>query len=141
MRVRGPGRLLLAATLLLALIVLDLPPGGGSAGAAPPTAATGVLTGRVTRGPVTPAEKAGGPPSSEPAAGVRIIISRPSGGEVATALTGKKGEYRLSLPPGHYQVDLAPLGHRGFARELPAPVSISRDRETRLDIRIDTGMR
>jgi hypothetical protein len=55
--------------------------------------------------------------------------------------TDGAGVYRLSLPPGTYEVTLGPLPRPEFTKDPPAAVTIVRGRETRQDFRIDTGIR
>jgi hypothetical protein len=100
---------------------------------------TGVLWGIVTRGPVVPVQRPG-VLSSVPAAGVAIIISRPDGGTAGTAVTDDKGNYRISLPAGTFSVNVH-KGPLGRATDLPATVTVTERGETRLDIRLDTGIR
>lgn len=101
--------------------------------------AQGALVGRVTRGPLSPVEGVGAARSALP--GAMIIISTPDGQEVASATTDAQGVYRMNLPLGTYRVTMAPLGGMEFSKDLPATVTIIRGRETRLDLRIDTGIR
>jgi hypothetical protein len=44
------------------------------------------------------------------------------------------------LPPGRYDVLAGPLPVMQFTKDLPATVVIVPDQETRLDVRIDTGL-
>lgn len=100
----------------------------------------GVLTGTVVLWPVTPTERPG-MPSTAPAPGVRIVVSGPDGREIQSMLTSAAGLYRTSLPPGPYQVMIPQLPIPQRTKDLPATVTISAGQETRLDIKIDTGLR
>lgn len=100
----------------------------------------GVLTGTVVLWPVTPNERPG-MPSTAPASGVRIVVSGPDGREIQSMLTDAAGLYRTNLPPGTYQVTIPQLPIPQRTKDLPATVTISAGQETRLDIRIDTGLR
>ena len=130
--------------ICLALLVGLLGPAGGSradAGAGPPSAGMGVLTGFVTRWPTSPVQGPGLPPAAAPAPGVKLVVYGPGRQEIATVLTDDAGQYRLNLPPGSYLIERAPDQGRGFTKDLPATVTITRGQETRLNIRIDTGIR
>jgi hypothetical protein len=130
--------------ICLALLVGLLGLAGGSRadeGAQPPAAGMGTLTGLVTRGPTSPVQGPGLPPATTPATGVKLVIYGPGRQEIATVLTDQTGHYRLNLPPGSYLIEMAPEKGRGFTKDLPATVTITRGQETRLNIRIDTGIR
>ena len=130
--------------ICLALLVglLSLAGSGQAAGGAePPSAGMGTLTGLVTRWPTSPVQGPGLPPAAAPAPGVKLVVYGPGRQEVATVLTGQAGQYRLNLPPGSYLIEMAPEKGRGFTKDLPATVTITQGQETRLNIRIDTGIR
>jgi hypothetical protein len=99
-----------------------------------------VLTGIVALRPMTPTESPG-TASTAPAQGVRIVVTGPDGREVQSMLTDATGLYRMSLPPGSYQVTIPQLPIPQFTKDLPATVTIAASQERRLDIRIDTGIR
>jgi len=101
---------------------------------------TGVLSGMVTAWPRAPVEREGVPTPARPMAGVKIIIYGPEGQEKAAAVSDREGRYRVELPPGAYRLVMAPGAHR-FSKDLPAQITIAPGRETRRDIRVDTGMR
>jgi hypothetical protein len=100
----------------------------------------GVLTGRVTRGPATAVVRPG-QADAEAAAGVEVQVRARDGAPVAAVRVDQQGVYRVSLPPGTYEVRVGPLQGMEFTKDLPATISILRDQETRLDVRIDTGVR
>jgi len=115
--------------------------GGQSANPDAPSASQGLLSGRVTRGPVSPVSGPGIPARPfAPIAGAELKIFDSKGAMVATAHTGADGLYRLALPPGNYRVERG-TGFPGAARNLPAMVAISPGGETRLDVWVDTGIR
>jgi hypothetical protein len=101
----------------------------------------GVLVGQVTRGPLRPVERPGGPPGAAPVPGAKIKITGLGAQESRVAVTDQDGHYRLSLPPGSYRVEMGPLPPMQFTKDLPATVTITPGQETRKDIRIDTGLR
>ena len=131
--------------ICLALLVGLLGLAGGRSqaddGAQPPAAGMGVLTGDVTRWPTSPVQGPGLPSATAPAVGVKLLIYGPERQEIATVLTDAAGKYRLELPPGSYVIEMAPAKGRGFSKDLPATVTITPGRETRLNVRIDTGIR
>ena len=109
----------------------------GEPGSAAPE---GTLVGSAIVGPGCPVEIEGEPCGSQPAAGARFVIRGAAGEVIARATAGDDGAFAVSLPPGRYVVELDPRGVE-LAKELPAEVGIVGGRETRLDVRIDTGMR
>ncbi|HVB81303.1 MAG TPA: carboxypeptidase-like regulatory domain-containing protein [Candidatus Binataceae bacterium] len=105
------------------------------------TAASGTLSGRVTRGPMSPVSGPGiAARPAAPVAGAELKLLDSKGVVVATARTDGDGLYRLTLPPGNYRV-VRGAGFSGAARNLPAMVAISPGGRTRLDIWVDTGIR
>src|SRR5574337_972284 len=103
-------------------------------------AATGRLTGRATRGPMSPVERKDMPRPYEPADGIKFLILTTSGQEIQSVVTDKQGNYRVDLPPGTYRVEM-PQSPLGWTKDLPTEVTIAENEETRLDIRLDTGLR
>ena len=101
----------------------------------------GELTGKVTRAPTQPVVKEGMPPSSEPASNIKLVILTSKRKQITSVMTNAQGEYRISLPPGNYRIETASLTGIEFTKDLPAIVTITEGRKTRLDIHIDTGIR
>ena len=106
-----------------------------------PQAGMGVLTGSVTRGPLSPVEGFPGRRQVEAVAGFHIVISSIDGRQVASGVTNDEGQYRINLPPGAYRIFAASLPRGGSTKQLPATVTVTEKQETRLDVRIDTGIR
>lgn len=102
---------------------------------------SGVLAGRVTRGPTCPVGGVGPACPAEPAPGVTLSILSPTGERVASIVTDDHGAYWVSLPPGTYRVETGPRPGLEFTKDLPATITILTGQETRLDITLDTGMR
>ena len=130
--------------ICLALLVGLLGLAGGSRadeGARPPAAGMGVLTGLVTRGPMSPVQGPGLPPATAPAAGIKLVVYGPGRQEITAVQTDAAGQYRVNLPPGSYLIEMALEKGRGFTKDLPAAVTITQGQETRLNICIDTGIR
>jgi len=111
------------------------------AGAQLHAAGTGILTGRVTRWPAAPVEGPGISRAAVPAPGLKLVVYGPPQQELAAVITDARGEYRVTLPPGTYRIDLAPAPGRQFTKDLPATVVVVPGQETRLDVRLDTGRR
>ncbi len=108
----------------------------------------GVLVGRVTMGLLPPIpgvrpDRPGPIPGgrSAPVTGAKILISELDGQQVRSVVTDDHGVYSISLPPGTYRIEMPPLAGGRFTRSLPANVTITEAKETRLDIFIDTGIR
>lgn len=106
-----------------------------------PMPSMGVLVGRVTRGPASSIESRAGELGPLPVSHLRIVISREGGEAVTSGVTDPRGEYRIDLPSGTYRVDIGPLAGMEYTKDLPAVVAVSTGQETRLDFRIDTGIR
>jgi hypothetical protein len=106
--------------------------------------ATGMLTGHVSIGPLTPVQQIGVPtptPAPEVYAARQIVIYAADGQtEVAKVAINAKGDYQVTLAVGTYWVD---INHAGMDRgiDLPQKVEILAGQTTRLDISIDTGIR
>jgi hypothetical protein len=132
---------LICLALLVGLLGLADSRGQADEGAQRPAAGMGVLTGLVTRGPISPVQGPGLPPAAATAPGVKLLIYGPGRQEIATVRSDAAGRYRVNLPPGSYLVELALEKGRGFSKDLPATVTITPGRETRLNVRIDTGIR
>lgn len=131
-----------SASLLLSLLLVVAIAACHAAGTPKgPSVETGVLVGRVTRGPVAGGPARAGTPDAAAAAGVEIRVTPRDGGSARMIRTDGSGVYRLRLPPGTYEVTLGPRPGMEFTKDLPATVVIAPGQETRIDIRIDTGMR
>jgi hypothetical protein len=80
-------------------------------------------------------------PAPEAYAVRQVVVWREDGRkEVARVQIGPQGNYEVQLPAGTYQVDINHVGmDRGI--DLPQVVKIHAGQTTRLDIRIDTGVR
>jgi hypothetical protein len=101
----------------------------------------GILTGQVMRGPISPLET-GNESSTLPVGGVQICLSRMNGKLVETVVTDSHGHYEIALPEGRYLVTLPrPLLGSMVVKDLPSEVQIQSGHRTRLDIRLDTGIR
>jgi hypothetical protein len=69
-----------------------------------------------------------------------IIRSRDAEKEIARVTADGDGDYRVTLPPGDYILDVQ--GHRpGHVRAKPQPFTIASNQTVHLDMDIDTGVR
>ena len=108
---------------------------------APALKGMGALIGRVTMGPMSPVSRSADPGASAAVPGARIMISSVHGQEITMVVTEADGGYRLRIPPGIYRIDMPPLTGGRFTKDVPTTVTIAEGQQTRLDIRIDTGIR
>jgi hypothetical protein len=104
---------------------------------------TGTLAGHVSL-TMAPVLREGVPeptPAPEAFAVRQVVVWRQDGRkEVARAQIGPQGNYQVQLPVGTYRVDINHVGmDQGL--DLPQTVEIHPGHTTRLDIRIDTGIR
>ena len=104
----------------------------------------GTLQGHVNIGPLSPVERAGAPPPTVPPevyAARQIVIYSSDGNKVVTRISpDAEGNYRVTLAPGSYTVDMARVGI-DRAKGLPTTVTVESGKTITLDISIDTGIR
>lgn len=138
-----PRRFILIWGCLVVLLGLMILPQGIRAeeGSKPQAARMGTLTGAVTLGPVSPVQGPGSKPAQVPAPGVKLLVYTSARQEAAAVTTDAAGQFRCDLPPGTYRLEMVPRKGKEFTKDLPATVTITPGQETRLDIRLDTGMR
>ena len=67
-----------------------------------------------------------------------IIRSRDGQKEVTRIIADKDGNYRLTLPPGEYMLDVQRPSH---LRAKPQPFAVVSNQTVRVDMDIDTGIR
>ena len=101
----------------------------------------GVLVGRVTRGPGSPVSRGPRAIDSNAAAGVTLSVTNFPTKATASATTDTDGRFRVNLAAGTYEVTIGALPGLEFTKDLPATVIVRAGQETRLDVRIDTGIR
>jgi len=71
-----------------------------------------------------------------------VIYSEDGKQEIARTDIDPTGDYRIVLPPAAYMVTAEPTDGRGGPGGSPMyDVEINRDKVTRLDLDIDTGIR
>jgi hypothetical protein len=123
-------------SLALALtIVAGLVPALASAGPAHLHGHHCGLYGQATEGPLTPVCRRD-VPCDGPAGDARLIFLR-GGRIVASTRTGATGSYRIALRPGHYSIS----SNIGMGTVEPSTTTVSRGEYSRLDFRLDTGIR
>lgn len=110
----------------------------------PPSTQMGILTGRVTIGPLRPVERVGETPPPVPpevyAARSINIFATDGATLVVNVKINPNGTYNVNLPPGVYVVNIARTGiDRG--KNLPKTITVESGKTVQLDIDIDTGIR
>lgn len=69
-----------------------------------------------------------------------VILSREKQIEVAHVTADESGNFRISLPPGDYVLDVQDRKRR-HVRATPQPFTIIANQTVRVDMAIDTGVR
>jgi hypothetical protein len=143
MRVRvasGSPRRVRWTSILVALVAVTCL-GGEDVTASQAAGSTGVLVGRVTRGPLSPVGGLPGGREVEPVVRAKVQITGVDRPGSRDTVTDDQGGYRLALPVGTYRVTIGQLRPGEFIKSLPATVTITTGLEMHLDIFIDTGIR
>src|SRR6266851_4389685 len=143
-----PATLLRCATsaAVAALLITSCSRDGASsriATAGESTGPIGVLAGRVTRGPLTPVQRADQPEPGSGVAGAELDINRADGTMVTSVKTDHRGNYRVSLPAGTYTLTMPSVRQYGAmsTKVLPATMRLAAGETKHFDIRLDTGIR
>jgi hypothetical protein len=103
----------------------------------------GTLSGLVTIGPICPVESATNPCPTPPSAYAarKVQVWNATHDQLLhTVDIDNGGFYSINLGPATYVVDLKPNG-ADRSSDVPATVAIKDGQTTKLDIRIDTGIR
>ena len=108
------------------------------------TAKPGFLEGHLKIISLKEVELAGGNPSKGTAENYAeyplIVLSKDGQNEVARMTPDREGNYRVSLPPGDYVLDVE--GRRpGGVRAKPQPFTVVSNQTVHVDMNIDTGIR
>ena len=111
------------------------------AGSDPPQ--PGFVEGHISIGPLSPVERVGTPTPASLAdayATLKVTVFKPDGKtQVAQLTPDSQGNYRQSLAPGTYVLDMP---HGAMTKmNLPQTVTIVSDQTVHVDIDIDTGIR
>jgi len=102
---------------------------------------SGILAGTLTKGPLSPVERPGTPARPSGVADAQIDIVTTEGKLLTSVETDSSGTFSVNLPAGTYKVTMPSLYGAMFTKDLPATVTIAAGQQTRLDIRLDTGIR
>jgi hypothetical protein len=98
------------------------------------------MEGVITFSPTQPGPIRADAPSSKPLANATFVVENEKGAEVASFTTDEQGQFRISLPPGHYTV--SKKGKKGGpGRYGPFDVDVVADKMTRVTWECDTGIR
>ncbi len=108
-------------------------------GGAPLPPAAGSLSGNIAKGPMFPGRGYPNEPATLPVAGAQLRITDQRGKIVAIAHTDSAGNYHVKLAPGSYTVTEG-SPRPGPTKDLPAEVTIAPGPDTRLDVRVETGI-
>ena len=107
-------------------------------------ASPGFLEGHLKIVSAKEVELADGPPSKMTSANYvdypLVVLSRDKQREVAHVTADDNGNYRISLPPGDYVLDVQDR-RRQHVRATPQPFTIVANQTVRVDMAIDTGVR
>lgn len=124
------------AIVLLVLLAAAL--GACSRSATPSARSTGIW-GKVTAGPMCPAEQKNSPcPPGVWTGTVRATAA--GGGASYEVATDSRGNYTLPLPPGTYEV-MPETGGGPLPMGFPISETVKEGRMQKLDMQVDTGIR
>lgn len=127
-------RLVIAGCALLPLLAIR----------ADDTAKPGILEGHLKIISLKEVELAGGKPTKFTAENYAehplIILNKDGQKEVARMTPDREGNYRISLPPADYILDVAGRGQRHLRAE-PHPFTVISGQTVRIDMDVDTGIR
>jgi len=106
---------------------------------------TGWIQGRITIGPLRPGpvriDEQEPEPPAELFASHKIVLLNPNGEtKIKEAAIDAKGNYKVSISPGDYLVDVQPHDI-GFGNFTPQSVTVESGKSVLHNIDIDTGMR
>lgn len=122
--------------ILSGLVIMSACFSSGQTQSGPGTGIEGVIT----FSPTQPGPIRADAPSSKPLANATFVVENEKGAEVASFTTDEQGQFRVSLPPGHYTV--SKKGKKGGpGRYGPFDVDVVADKMTRVTWECDTGIR
>ena len=70
-----------------------------------------------------------------------IVLSRDGKQEISRVTADKNGNFRVTLPPGDYILDVPGRRPKGHVRATPQPFTIVSNQTVHVDMNIDTGVR
>lgn len=103
----------------------------------------GTLAGTISIGPLSPVQRAGEKEVIPPEIfrQYQVLILTPDGKKQLHKLkVSDKGEYSVSLAPGKYKVNWTGPA-QSYRKGEPLDATVVSEKKTKLDIRIDTGIR
>jgi hypothetical protein len=69
-----------------------------------------------------------------------VVLTRDGGKKITRVTADREGNYRVTLPPGDYVLDVQGRG-RGHVRAKPQPFTVVSNQTVHVDMDIDTGIR
>jgi len=122
--------------IILMLVIMSACFSLGETQSGPGTGIEGVIT----FSPTQPGPIRADAPSSKPLANATFVVENEKGAEVALFTTDEQGQFRVSLPPGHYTV--SKKGKKGgIGKYGPFDVDVVEGKMTRVTWECDTGIR
>ena len=70
-----------------------------------------------------------------------LVMSSDGKREVARIIADANGNYRVTLPPGDYILDVSGRRPKGHLRATPQPFTVASNQTVHVDMNIDTGVR
>jgi len=70
-----------------------------------------------------------------------LVMSSDGKREVARIIADANGNYRVTLPPGDYILDVPGRRPKGHLRATPQPFTVASNQTVQVDMNIDTGVR
>ena len=70
-----------------------------------------------------------------------IILSQDGKKEIARVIADANGNYRATLPPGDYILDVERRRPKGHIRAKPKPFKVVSSQTVRVDMDVDAGVR
>jgi hypothetical protein len=104
-----------------------------------PSAGESGIEGVITISPANPGPVRADAPGSVPLANASFVVEK-NNGEVTAFITDDKGRFRVSLPPGHYEISLKER-KTTIGRFGPFEVDVSAGKITTVQWECDSGIR
>jgi Prealbumin-like fold domain len=123
---------------LLTAFALILMAVSASTGQTPSAGGSGI-EGVITIGPANPGPIRADAAASMPLANATFAVEK-NNGEVTSFITDDQGRFRVSLPPGHYEISLK--GRKSsIGRFGPFEADVAPDKMTKVQWECDSGIR